>query len=81
MGKMPLYQRINWVSTIALVTTPILAVYSFFKVPLCWQTALWSVIYYFVTGFGITAGKILPVSFMLPAPRYLRSEVSGRCFT
>ncbi|KAJ3044619.1 hypothetical protein HDV00_001545 [Rhizophlyctis rosea] len=56
MGKMPLTQRINWVSTIALVTTPLMAIYAFFYVPLSLKTAIWSVIYYFITGFGITAG-------------------------
>jgi stearoyl-CoA desaturase (delta-9 desaturase) len=50
------WQNINWVSTPILVLTPAIALYGAFTVKLRWETALWSVIYYFITGLGITAG-------------------------
>ncbi|KAJ3167077.1 hypothetical protein HDU88_002414 [Geranomyces variabilis] len=47
---------VDWIGSAVLVATPLAAVYSIFFVPLCWQTAVWSVLYYYITGFGITAG-------------------------
>jgi stearoyl-CoA desaturase (delta-9 desaturase) len=41
---------------LVLTVTPTLAVYGCFTTEFNWKTALWSVIYYFVTGLGITAG-------------------------
>ncbi|KAI0070752.1 delta 9-fatty acid desaturase [Panus rudis PR-1116 ss-1] len=49
-------QNINWISFLVLTVTPAIAIYGAFHVKLTWQTALWSVIYYFITGLGITAG-------------------------
>jgi stearoyl-CoA desaturase (delta-9 desaturase) len=49
-------QNINWVSFLVLTVTPTLAIYGCFSTAFNWKTALWSVIYYFVTGLGITAG-------------------------
>ncbi|KAI0089479.1 delta 9-fatty acid desaturase [Irpex rosettiformis] len=51
-----LLQNIQWVSFIVLTLTPSLALYGALTVKLQWQTAVWSVIYYFITGLGITAG-------------------------
>ncbi|GAA6007440.1 stearoyl-CoA 9-desaturase [Rhodotorula paludigena] len=48
--------NINVISTLALTVVPALAIYGALTTPLKWQTALWSVIYYFFTGLGITAG-------------------------
>ncbi|BGP49818.1 stearoyl-CoA 9-desaturase [Rhodotorula kratochvilovae] len=49
-------QNINVISTLALTIVPALAIYGAFTTQLKWQTAAWSVVYYFFTGLGITAG-------------------------
>lgn len=48
--------ELQWVSCLALTVTPALAIYGAFTTQLKWQTALFSVFWYFVTGLGITAG-------------------------
>lgn len=48
--------EINWVNSVILVGTPLISLYGAFTTTLFWQTALFSVAYYFYTGFGITAG-------------------------
>ncbi|KZO98577.1 delta9-fatty acid desaturase [Calocera viscosa TUFC12733] len=50
------WKELNYVSTIVLTVTPCLAIYGIFTTKLVWQTALFSVFWYFVTGLGITAG-------------------------
>ncbi|PWN44028.1 putative stearoyl-CoA desaturase [Ceraceosorus guamensis] len=51
-----LLSEIQWVSAIVLTTTPLLAVYGLCTTKMTWPTAIWSLIYYFWTGLGITAG-------------------------
>jgi len=41
---------------LVLTVTPTLAVFGCFTTAFNWKTALWSVIYYYITGLGITAG-------------------------
>ncbi|WVQ75976.1 hypothetical protein IAR50_005612 [Cryptococcus sp. DSM 104548] len=48
--------EIQWISFLALTVTPSLATYGIFSTDWNTKTALWSVIYYFITGLGITAG-------------------------
>ncbi|CAO1613552.1 unnamed protein product [Jaminaea pallidilutea] len=48
--------EIQWVSFIVLTSTPILALFGMFTTPLQWKTFAWSVVYYYFTGLGITAG-------------------------
>jgi len=48
--------EIQWVSTIVLTTTPLLAIYGIATTPLQWKTFAWAVAYYFFSGLGITAG-------------------------
>jgi stearoyl-CoA desaturase (delta-9 desaturase) len=50
------YKDINWVHTIILTATPLIALYGIITVQLTAWTLVWSVIYYFITGLGITAG-------------------------
>ena len=52
----PLLARLDWIHVPLLTVTPLLALYGIATVPLRWQTAVWSVVYYFLTGLGITAG-------------------------
>ncbi|PSR76201.1 hypothetical protein EW026_g6680 [Hermanssonia centrifuga] len=49
-------QNIQWLTFAILTITPSIAIWGLFNVKLRWETALWSVIYYFITGLGITAG-------------------------
>jgi len=48
--------NMNWISFLVLTVTPTLAIYGTFTTAYNWKTALWSVIYYYITGLGITAG-------------------------
>ncbi|OLL21732.1 Acyl-CoA desaturase [Neolecta irregularis DAH-3] len=50
------YKKMNWISTIALIFPPVFGIYGFFTTPIDSRTFLWSVIWYFCTGLGITAG-------------------------
>ncbi|GAA5856082.1 hypothetical protein JCM8547_002969 [Rhodosporidiobolus lusitaniae] len=51
-----LHKNINVISTLALTVVPALSVYGALTTVLKWQTAVWSVLYYFYTGLGVTAG-------------------------
>ena len=46
------WNELNYLSLSILTITPTIAIYGALTVPLRWQTAVFSVIYYFVTGFG-----------------------------
>jgi len=48
--------KINWVHTILLTSTPMIALIGMLTTTLQWKTAIWGTIYYFMTGIGITAG-------------------------
>ncbi|KAL0958430.1 hypothetical protein HGRIS_000572 [Hohenbuehelia grisea] len=50
------HKEINWISTALLASTPIIGLVGAYYTRLRWQTALFSVVYYFFTGLGITAG-------------------------
>jgi stearoyl-CoA desaturase (delta-9 desaturase) len=52
-----LLDNIQWVSFLALTVTPTLAAIGLFTTPVQAKTVAWSVIYYFMTGLGITAGE------------------------
>ncbi|KAJ3373277.1 hypothetical protein GGF31_000710 [Allomyces arbusculus] len=47
---------INWPQATFLITTPLIALWGLFNVPLQSKTLTWAIIYYFITGLGITAG-------------------------
>lgn len=46
------YTRFNYVSLIALTATPAIAIYGICTTKLRWETALFAIFYYFVTGLG-----------------------------
>jgi len=48
--------NIMWWHIIMLCGVPLVCVYSILAVPLYWPTLIWSILYYFITGLGITAG-------------------------
>ncbi|KAL6884122.1 delta-9 fatty acid desaturase [Trichoderma longibrachiatum] len=50
------YKHVNWLNTIFIVFIPLIGFVSSYWVPLKLSTAIFSVIYYFNTGLGITAG-------------------------
>ncbi|TRM59538.1 hypothetical protein BD626DRAFT_550141 [Schizophyllum amplum] len=51
-----LLQNLNWISLGLLTATPLIGIWGMFTTPLRWETAVFSVFWYFVTGLGITAG-------------------------
>ncbi|KZV81110.1 delta 9-fatty acid desaturase [Exidia glandulosa HHB12029] len=51
-----LYREINWLSLGILTVSPALAIYGLRTTHLSRQTTIWSIVYYFITGLGITAG-------------------------
>lgn len=50
------YKHIDWLSTTFIIIIPLIGFISTYWVPLQFKTAVWSIIYYFNTGLGITAG-------------------------
>ncbi|CAG8471029.1 5448_t:CDS:2 [Ambispora leptoticha] len=50
------YKHVNWLHAVLLTSTPLIAIYGFFTTPLLLKTFIWSFIWYFCTGIGITAG-------------------------
>ncbi|CAG8759362.1 36976_t:CDS:2, partial [Racocetra persica] len=50
------YKHINWLHTSVLLSTPFIALYGFFTTDIQLKTLIWAIIYYFITGLGITAG-------------------------
>ena len=44
--------ELNWLHVGILGLSPLLGLVGAFFTPLKWQTALWSVVYYFMTGLG-----------------------------
>ncbi|KAI1461472.1 acyl-CoA desaturase 1 [Annulohypoxylon moriforme] len=50
------YKHVNWLNTTFIIFIPLLGMISTYWTPLHWKTAVFSVIYYFNAGLGITAG-------------------------
>lgn len=50
------YQHVNWLNVTLIIIIPMLGLYYSMYTPLYRKTAIWSVLYYFATGLGITAG-------------------------
>lgn len=46
------WKELNYLSIAVLTVTPAIAIYGAFNVPLRWETAVFSVFYYFFTGLG-----------------------------
>ncbi|KAH9941234.1 delta 9-fatty acid desaturase protein [Epithele typhae] len=51
-----IFSELNYLSLAVLTITPTISIVGALTTPLMWQTAAFSVFYYFVTGLGITAG-------------------------
>jgi stearoyl-CoA desaturase (delta-9 desaturase) len=52
------YKHVNWLNVTLIVGVPIYGLIAAYWTPLYWKTAVWTVIYYFMTGLGITAGML-----------------------
>ncbi|RIB22526.1 omega9 fatty acid desaturase [Gigaspora rosea] len=50
------YKHLNWLHTSILLSTPFIALYGFFTTEIQLKTLIWAIVYYFITGLGITAG-------------------------
>lgn len=59
MTKKNWYKHVNWLNVFLIVGIPLLGCIQAFWTPLYWQTAVWAVAYYFMTGLGITAGECI----------------------
>jgi stearoyl-CoA desaturase (delta-9 desaturase) len=50
------YKHVNWLNVFLIVGIPIYGLIAAIWTPLVWKTAVFTVLYYFATGLGITAG-------------------------
>lgn len=62
------YKHVNWLNVTLIVGIPIYACIQAFWVPLQWRTAIFAIVYYFMTGLGITAGKVLHEISLVASP-------------
>jgi stearoyl-CoA desaturase (delta-9 desaturase) len=51
------YKHVNWLNVTLIVGIPLYGLIQAIWTPLRWQTALFAVVYYFMSGLGITAGE------------------------
>ena len=69
-------RRIHWIHVAILFGNPLIAIYGVMTTPLQTNTLIWSIIYYFITGLGITAGyhrlwshkaydAVMPVQYLI----------------
>ncbi|KAF2489278.1 delta-9 fatty acid desaturas-like protein [Lophium mytilinum] len=50
------YKHVDWLNTFFIIGIPMMGLVAAWWTPLQFKTAIWTVIYYFWTGLGITAG-------------------------
>jgi stearoyl-CoA desaturase (delta-9 desaturase) len=53
------YKHVNWLNVFLILGIPAYGCIQSLWVPLQLKTAVWAVVYYFFTGLGITAGKLI----------------------
>ena len=46
------YNELNWLHFAILAGTPVVGLVGAYYTPLRWETAVWSVVYYYMTGLG-----------------------------
>jgi hypothetical protein len=54
------HKHINWLNTNTVIVLPIIGIIGAIYTPLLQETFFAAVVYYFITGLGITAGTCLP---------------------
>jgi stearoyl-CoA desaturase (Delta-9 desaturase) len=52
------YKHVNWLNVTLIIGLPIYGLIAAYWTPLQLKTAVWAIAYYFMTGLGITAGKL-----------------------
>ena len=55
------YKHINWLNVVMIIGIPLYGMIMAYWTPLQWKTAVWAFAYYFMTGLGITAGKLTSI--------------------
>jgi hypothetical protein len=55
------YKHVHWLNVILIVGVPVYGMVQAWWVPLQLKTLVFSVLYYFATGLGITAGRLRPL--------------------
>ncbi|KAI8089489.1 stearoyl-CoA desaturase [Halteromyces radiatus] len=53
---MNFHLHIHWLQSLLLISTPLIGLYGAWTTPLYSKTLYWALIYYFITGLGITGG-------------------------
>lgn len=53
------HKQVNWLNFTLVIVVPMWGLVQSFWVPLCSKTAIWAIVYYFMCGLGITAGREL----------------------
>lgn len=53
------YKHVNWFHCVLLLGTPLIGLYGALTTELQTKTLIWSIIYYYITGLGITAGNVV----------------------
>jgi len=53
------HKHLNWLHVSILVGVPLLGLYGALTTPIQTKTVVWAVLYYFMTGLGITAGMFV----------------------
>jgi stearoyl-CoA desaturase (delta-9 desaturase) len=52
------HHHIAWINVMFVAGIHLVGFIMSFSTPLVWRTAVWTLIYYFLTGLGITAGML-----------------------
>jgi stearoyl-CoA desaturase (delta-9 desaturase) len=55
------YRHIDWVNVVFVAVIPFFGLIAALSTPLVWKTGIWALVYYFLTGLGITAGKFITI--------------------
>ena len=59
------YKHVNWLNVTLIIGVPIYGMMAAYWTPLHWKTAVFAIVYYFMTGLGITAGEFPPPLLLL----------------
>jgi stearoyl-CoA desaturase (delta-9 desaturase) len=51
------WKELNHTAVIVIVVPPLLSIWGLLFAPLHWQTAVWAVVYYFITGIGMMLAR------------------------
>jgi len=72
------YRHIDWVNVVFVAVIPFFGLIAAFSTPLLWKTGVWALVYYFMTGLGITAGKHMLIFLV---EQYERSDNNNQATT